>query len=51
MTEYEEYEQTNMLGSYQPERALLRKTDDGVSPCSVTRRTTMTKTLSLWSAT
>ena len=23
MTEYEEYKQTNMLGSYQPERALL----------------------------
>ena len=32
MTEYEEYKQTNMLGSYQPERALLRKTDDGVQP-------------------
>ena len=32
MTDYEEYKQTNMLGSYQPERALLRKTDDGVQP-------------------
>ena len=32
MTEYEEYKQTGMLGSYQPERALLRKTDDGVQP-------------------
>ena len=32
MTEYEEYKQSNMLGSYQPERALLRKTDDGVQP-------------------
>ena len=32
MTEYEEYKQTGMLGSYQPERALLRETDDGVQP-------------------
>ena len=38
MTEYEEYKQTNMLGSYQPERALLRETDDGVQP--VVRDTT-----------
>ncbi len=28
MTEYEEYKQTGMLGSYQPERTLLRETDD-----------------------
>lgn len=32
MTEYEEYKQTGMLGSYQPERTLLRETDDGVQP-------------------
>ena len=32
MTEYEEYKQTGMLGSYRPERALLRETDDGVQP-------------------
>ena len=32
MIEFEEYNRTNMLGSYQPERALLRKTDDGVQP-------------------
>lgn len=32
MTDYEEYKQTNMLGSYHPERAFLRKTDDGVQP-------------------
>ena len=32
MTDYEEYRRTGMLGSYQPERALLRKTDDGVQP-------------------
>lgn len=32
MTDYEEYSRTGMLGSYQPERALLRKTDDGVQP-------------------
>ena len=30
MTEYEEYKQTGMLGSYRPEHALLRETDDGV---------------------
>ena len=32
MTEFEEYNRTNMLGSYQPERTLLRETDDGVQP-------------------
>ena len=32
MTEFEEDQQTNMLGSYQPERALLRETDSGVQP-------------------
>ena len=32
MTEYEEYKQTGMLASYQPERTLLRETDDGVQP-------------------
>ena len=32
MTDYEEYSRTGMLGSYQPNRALLRETDDGVQP-------------------
>ena len=32
MTDYEEYSRTGMLGSYQPEHALLRETDDGVQP-------------------
>ena len=32
MTDYEEYKQTGMLGSYHPEHAFLRKTDDGVQP-------------------
>lgn len=32
MTDYEEYKQTGMLGSYQPEHALLCETDDGVQP-------------------
>ncbi len=32
MTDYEEYNRTGMLGSYQPEHALLRETSDGVQP-------------------
>ena len=32
MTDNEEYSRTGMLGSYQPNRALLRETDDGVQP-------------------
>ena len=32
MTDYEEYSRTGMLGSYQPNRALLRERDDGVQP-------------------
>ena len=32
MTEYEEYNRTGMLGSYRPERTLLREADDGVQP-------------------
>ena len=32
MTDYEEYKRTNMLGSYQPEHALLREMDEGVQP-------------------
>ena len=32
MTDYEEYKQIGMLGSYHPERALLRETDDGIQP-------------------
>ena len=51
MTEYEEYKQTGMLGSYQPERTLLRETDDGVSLYSVIQLITMTRMLSSWSVT
>lgn len=29
MTEFEEYQQTGMLGGYQPNRAILRKEGDG----------------------
>ncbi len=29
MTEYEEYQQTGMLGGYKPERAHLYQTEDG----------------------